>query len=173
MRKNTQTSGFTLIEILIVIAIIGMLASTVISAVGTARAKSRDSRRLFDTQQIRSGLELYYSEGDGYPDDLSWNQASIESKQLECNGRGFFPVPDDPAGIAYIYTSDGDSKDGCGSTVWSGYEIEFTTEDATVLGPAGEYFLGPYGYNTISQLSPSAQAKKKCPPKSKGKKCSL
>lgn len=50
--------GFTLIELLVVIAIIGLLASTVIASLGSARAKSRDARRLQDLKSIATQIEL-------------------------------------------------------------------------------------------------------------------
>ncbi len=52
--------GFTLIELLVVIAIIGILSSVVLASLNSARAKSRDARRIADLKQIATALELYY-----------------------------------------------------------------------------------------------------------------
>jgi general secretion pathway protein G len=59
--------GFTLIELLVVIAIIGLLSSVVFASLGTARAKSRDARRLQDLRNIQKALELYHTEYGRYP----------------------------------------------------------------------------------------------------------
>ncbi|MEK7618345.1 MAG: type II secretion system protein [Patescibacteria group bacterium] len=65
--RNKNEKGFTLIELLVVIAIIGLLASVVLLALNSARAKSRDAKRLADVRQIASALELYYNDVSSYP----------------------------------------------------------------------------------------------------------
>jgi len=59
--------GFTLIELLVVIAIIGLLATMVAASLKNPQAKSRDARRVADIKQIRSALELYFSDVNFYP----------------------------------------------------------------------------------------------------------
>ncbi|MEK9175103.1 MAG: type II secretion system protein, partial [Patescibacteria group bacterium] len=64
--------GFTLIELLVVIAIIGILASVVLASLNSARAKSRDARRIADVKQIQLALELYYdANAQHYPATLA------------------------------------------------------------------------------------------------------
>lgn len=64
--------SFTLIELLIVIAIIGILASFLVTNVGKGPIEqARDAKRLFDTQNVRLGLTLYYSDQQSYPVSLS------------------------------------------------------------------------------------------------------
>ncbi len=65
--RNKKEKGFTLIELLVVIAIIGLLASVVLLALNSARAKSRDAKRLADVRQIASALELYFNDNNNYP----------------------------------------------------------------------------------------------------------
>ncbi len=59
--------GFTLIEIMVVISIIGLLSSIILVAVNGARVKTRDSKRTQDLIQIRNALDLYYSVNGKYP----------------------------------------------------------------------------------------------------------
>ncbi len=62
-----QTRGFTLIELLVVIAIIGLLSSVVLASLNGARQKARDAQRVSHLTQIRTALEMYYSDNNSYP----------------------------------------------------------------------------------------------------------
>jgi prepilin-type N-terminal cleavage/methylation domain-containing protein len=67
LQKNLQ-AGFTIIELLIVIAIIGILATLVLTNFQGAQAKGRDTVRKNDINSIYQKLEEYYNENGGYPD---------------------------------------------------------------------------------------------------------
>ena len=62
-----MNKGFTLIEILIVVAIIAILASVVLVGVGPTQRAGRDSRRISDLQGVRNALELYNNHCGYYP----------------------------------------------------------------------------------------------------------
>lgn len=68
MRKN---SGFTLIEIVIVITIIGILGVAVISILNPyeMQALGRDNVRLTEMSNTAQALELYFSEVKSYPNN--------------------------------------------------------------------------------------------------------
>lgn len=67
LQKNAQ-AGFTIIELLIVIAIIGILATLVLTNFQGAQAKGRDTVRKNDINSLYQKLEEYYNENGGYPD---------------------------------------------------------------------------------------------------------
>jgi len=56
-------SGFTLIEMLVVVAVIGILSSVVLTALGPARDKAKDTRIQEELAQVRSFAETLY-DGD-------------------------------------------------------------------------------------------------------------
>lgn len=60
--------GFTLIELMVVITIIGLIASTVLAALSSARAKARDATRVQTVKELQKALELYRNVNNGnYP----------------------------------------------------------------------------------------------------------
>lgn len=59
MSTRKTTSGFTLVEILAVIAIIGLLASVVLFSMQGAREKANDTQRKSDIDQLRIALRIY------------------------------------------------------------------------------------------------------------------
>ncbi|MEJ0021794.1 MAG: type II secretion system protein [Candidatus Doudnabacteria bacterium] len=152
--KLKRAEGFTLIELLVVVSIIGLLASIIVVALSNVRLKSRDARRLADMQQIKTGLDIYYNLGSGYPDPADWNAAQAVQGQLSCSGSPTLTVPQDPLhngtpAYAYTYSQGGNISTGCGGNVSADYEIQFQTEGATDLGPAGTYWLsGSAGITT-------------------------
>ena len=66
MYKRQYISAFTLIEILVVIAIIGVLSSIVLMSISQARAHSRDKARISDLAQIQLALKLYSVQNGTY-----------------------------------------------------------------------------------------------------------
>lgn len=67
--KKAQ-KGFTIIELLIVIAIIAILALLVLNNFQGAQAKARDQQRTTDINNIHSKLEEFYNENNYYPSTL-------------------------------------------------------------------------------------------------------
>jgi len=63
--KN-KNKGFTLIELMVVISIIGVLSSVVLAGLQSTRVKARNSRIVQGVQQLRNQIELTRS-GDSYP----------------------------------------------------------------------------------------------------------
>lgn len=68
--KKSQ-SGFTIIELLIVIAIIAILAGLVLNNFQGAQAKARDTQRVTDINNLHSKLEEKYNEDSFYPETIN------------------------------------------------------------------------------------------------------
>ncbi len=65
--KQKRQSGFTIVELLIVIIIIGILAGLVVTQILGANAKARDTERKTDLDSLSNQLEAYYAKTGGYP----------------------------------------------------------------------------------------------------------
>ena len=96
--------GFTLMEILIAIAIIAILTAIGIVSYGSINRGARNAKRKSDIGQIQSALELYRSDFGYYP---AINTSSLDdAKNLE-NNADFITyltvVPTDPRDNAYVY----------------------------------------------------------------------
>jgi len=99
-----ERQGFTLIEMLIVIAIIGILAGGVLVGLGPATKGGRDARRLSDLRQVQNGLELYYNKNQRYPAATNW--AALQTA-LTGASIGVSNVPKDPnSAVTYYYATD-------------------------------------------------------------------
>ncbi len=91
--KNQR--GFTLVELLAVIAIIGILSSIVMVSLGSSKVKSRDAKRVSDIKTLQLALATYYSDNLQYPTTLS----SLVP--------GYLPVlPRDPSGTVACTTGN-------------------------------------------------------------------
>ena len=67
LKDKNKMKGFTLVELLISIAIIGLLSTFVVNAYGGSRDKAKDVRRVTDLKAISKALEIYYSDNSKYP----------------------------------------------------------------------------------------------------------
>lgn len=145
---RTTSKGFTLIELLVVIAIIGLLSTLAVVALNTARAKSRDSKRVADIKQMQTALELYFTDAGTYPVVAAAGVVlgqSGSTQQLCSNGgwkgacaagdtvyMGHVPAAPTPADTAtcattnpYLYTSTDTQGTSCTSGTCGGYKIAF------------------------------------------------
>jgi type II secretion system protein G len=103
---NKKSKGFTLIELMVVIAIIGMLATIVLVSLNTAREKARDAKRLGDIRQVALALEMYYDDNGEYPDiAAACTAATWSTMATVLETAGFMTVvPDDPINSGdYVY----------------------------------------------------------------------
>ena len=62
-----KQKGFTLVELLVVISIIGLLSSIVLAATKVARTESRDAKRVADIREIATALDFFYTQNNAYP----------------------------------------------------------------------------------------------------------
>jgi prepilin-type N-terminal cleavage/methylation domain-containing protein len=87
--KIKKTSkGFTIVELLIVIVVIGILAALVLNSFRGVQERARDTKRRTDVNAQASQLEVYYTDNGGYPvftgqiNTDSWITANLKGADL-------------------------------------------------------------------------------------------
>ncbi len=98
-KKKKWVRGFTLIEIMIVVVILGILATLVVPAIMDRPDHARRVRAKQDIRTIVSALNLYRLDNLAYPTSLE-DLAGGENKYLE-------RTPNDPWGNPYQYIQPG------------------------------------------------------------------
>jgi prepilin-type N-terminal cleavage/methylation domain-containing protein len=71
-----KRKGFTLVEVLVTVAIVIILTAIILAALDAIRAKGRDARRISDIKQIQGAIENYFSSCYRFPSQLSDLEAS-------------------------------------------------------------------------------------------------
>jgi len=141
-----RPSGFSILELLIVLAIVGILAAVAIYALGVSRANSRDAKRVSDVSVMRSSLSQYWLQKAQYP--------VTDGVDLGKPGGGAIGLTTDgfsgPGGTGNVILSQVPLGPNAGEYYHykgtaNGYSLKFTTERETAYGPAGTYYAHASG----------------------------
>jgi prepilin-type N-terminal cleavage/methylation domain-containing protein len=86
-----MSRGFTIVELLIVIAIIAILAAIVIVAYNGIQGRARNSARISDITAVRRSIEAYYAQNGEYPktttnSKANWHAADVRTDDSCTNG---------------------------------------------------------------------------------------
>lgn len=109
--------GFSLIELIAVVAILGILAAVVAPRVFTQPGKARMARAQTDISNIEGTLQIYKLENFNYPTTDQGLKALVEQPTGEPEapnwqeGGYLDNVPKDPWGREYLYLSPGENGD--------------------------------------------------------------
>lgn len=133
--------GFTLVELLIVMAIIGVLASLAVGNFMTAQMRGRDAQRKSDLKQISHALELYYADHGQYP---AVNLVTAGTEFTDGKTTYFKVIPDDPlSNYNYVYRLVPSSP----TQKYQLFAYLENTKDISILG-AGEIVVTSCGNAT-------------------------
>ena len=99
--------SFTLIELMIVIAILAILAALISGNFITSLKKGRDAKRKSDFEQIKNALEMFYEDKKHYPSSLQFGGKLCENTCASGEKVYMQLVPKDPLTTGnYQYQSD-------------------------------------------------------------------
>jgi general secretion pathway protein G len=149
-------SGFTIVELLIVIVVIGILAAITIVAYNGVQTRARDNQRYSDVKTIVKALELYKVDNGRYPPtpstttpicaghtgysysdaaDGTWMKALVDGKYLAS-----VPTPPNNGCTSYYrYIYPGATAYGCSARTTGYYVLEIVgVENSTTPADASE-----------------------------------
>jgi general secretion pathway protein G len=100
LKKTSREAGATFMEVLVTIAIIAILMTTIGLAVVPFIAKSQESVAESNIETFKTALTAYYTMNFEYPDDTEWKTAIQPFLEVDA-------IPLDPWGNEYIYEKPG------------------------------------------------------------------
>ncbi len=113
--RRRSEQGFTLIEIMVVILILGLLATIVVQSLRGATDRAKRTKAQADIAELKTALDRYYLDNGSYPTTDQGLQALVSAPTSGTipgsyeEGGYVERIPLDPWGHAYFYQSDGNS----------------------------------------------------------------
>jgi len=83
MSFKSKQQGFTIVELLIVIVVIGILAALVITTFTGIQQRARNTERQTDVKAIHGQVEAYYAQNGRYPTLANMNDAAFRTANMK------------------------------------------------------------------------------------------
>ena len=143
MKRTAE--GFTLVELLIVVAIIGIIAAIAIPNLLNAVDKGKQKRTMSDMRAIGTGIESYAIDNASYP--VATGMAALKAqidpyliKNIPLTDAWANPIQEESSTTGYTIYSQG--KDGTGADCSAGTTSTFNDE---ICFAAGRFTRLPSG----------------------------
>lgn len=115
MKKNLNNRGFTLIELMVVIVILGILAGLIVPRIMSRPEEARQAKARIQIESLETALKLYKLDNGSYPSTEQGLQALVEHPEVgnlpgKWRKGGYLEkgkAPKDPWDNEYIYLSPG------------------------------------------------------------------
>ena len=115
MKKKFDNQGFTLIELMVVIVILGILAGLIVPRIMSRPEEARQAKASIQIESLETALKLYKLDNGSYPSTEQGMQALVEppavgNLPVKWREGGYLEkgkVPTDPWGNDYVYLCPG------------------------------------------------------------------
>ena len=110
--KLSRRSGFTLIEIMVVVVILGLLAALVVPRIGPQVAEAQRTTAATQIRSLEDALEMYRMHSGFYPTTQQGLEALVTAPTTSpvpkryAEGGYLKKLPEDPWGNPYVYRND-------------------------------------------------------------------
>jgi len=110
VKKRQKQAGFTLVEVMVTMVIIGMLATIVVINVLPMMSKAKGEKARIDISRLSQALEYYNLDTNSFPEDLEELLNGQSSSDERARPEGYIQaLPDDPWGNPYLYAYPGEN----------------------------------------------------------------
>ncbi len=108
-QSHNRLRAFTIIELLVTIAIIALLTGIVITNLAPSKSRARDVKRISDMGNIQFALSLYFDRCKQYPSSLATtaNTGCPTTPTQISLGSFISTIPTSPAPGSYVYQTSG------------------------------------------------------------------
>ena len=137
LKKLRSEQGFTLLELLVVIVIIGILALLIIPNLTSAPKKARDVQRKTDLRAVQKSLEEYYVSNNAYPVTTTFTALSTS---LVPSIMRALPVDPSTGNPVYYYSGTATAYTLKGCLENTGDAGQYVLSDTTYCGTGGKAF---------------------------------
>lgn len=119
--STLKQTGFTIVEMIVVVVVIGILASISLVSYTTVQQRARDAQRTTDITEVQKALEKYHAANGTYPsagtDGVGYPLTGLSSALVPTY---LDKIPTAPSGTAYSYVRGTVNADSYG--IRMGYE---------------------------------------------------
>lgn len=139
---NKHKNGFTLIELIVIIAVVSLLASIVAASLRSANLQAKITHRVADLNQVRAALEVYFNTNGSYPSPNGVFRS-------ECSAWGGFDANNVIPGLVPTYMSgfpsdpSMDKINNSSCYIYASNGVDYVFLDFAVTDPGFDYSSQP------------------------------
>lgn len=153
---SVKKHGFTIVELLIVIVVVGILAAISIISYSGIQQRARDSQRLQDVKTISKALELYFADHGRYPES-GCGASCPATKKINASwattSDGTWTILEDALVPKYISSLPKDPRSSTASEagIYGGFNYDYVLAGGWCNTSGGQLYLLGYRLESMPQ----------------------